>query len=93
MNTPLNVPRFPLMKKLFSVLLCLPHTNADNERVFSQVRKINTEYRKCMGCETLTALLHVKINCDDRYFQLSPTKDMLCAAKEATKAYNQQHAH
>ena len=93
MNTSLNVPRFPLMKKLFSVLLCLPYSNANGERVFSQVRKINTEYRKRMGHETLTALLQVKMNCDDRCFQFSPTKDMLCAAKEATKAYNQQHSH
>ena len=93
MNTSSNVPRFPLMKKLFSVLLCLPHSNADSERVFSQVHKINIEYRKRMGHETLTALLQVKMNCDDRCFQTSPTKDMLCAAKEATKAYNQQHSH
>ena len=92
-NTSLNVPRFPLMKKLFSVLLCLAHSNAESERVFSQVRKINIEYRKRMGHETLTALLQVKMNCDDRFFQFSPTKDMLCAAKEATKAYNQQHSH
>ena len=92
MNTSLNVPRFPVMKKLFGVLLCLPHSNADSERVFSQVRKINTEYRKRMGHETLTAILQVKMNCDDRCFQFSPTKDMLCAAKKAAKVYNQQHS-
>ena len=91
MNTARNIPRFPLMKNLFSVLLCLPHSNADNERVFSQVRKINTEYRKRIGHETLTALLQVRMNCDDRCFQFSPTKDMLCTSKKATKAYNQQH--
>ena len=34
MNTSLKVPRFPLMKILFSMLLCLPHSNADSERVF-----------------------------------------------------------
>ena len=68
MNTSLNAPRFPLMKKMFSVLLCLPHSIVDSERVFSQVRKINTKYRKRMGHETLTALLQVKINCDDRCF-------------------------
>ena len=93
MNTSLNVPRFPLMKILFSMLLCLPLSNADSERVFSQVRKIDIEYRKRMGHETLTALLQVKMNCDGRCFHFSPNKDMLCAEKEATKAYNQQHSH
>ena len=93
MNTSLNVPRFPLMQKLLSVLLCLPHSNADSERVFSQVRKINTEYGKRMEYETLTALLQVKMNCDGHCFQFSPTKDMLCAAKDAAKVYNQQHSH
>ena len=92
MNTSLNVPKFPLMKKLFGVILCLPHSKAASERVFSRIRKINTEYRKHMEYEILAALLQVKMNCDDRCFQFSPTKDMLCAAKEATKAYNQQHS-
>ena len=93
MKTSFNVPRFLWMKKLFSVLLCLPHSNADSERVFSQVHEINTEYTKRMGHETLTALLQVKMNCDNRCFQLSFTKDMFCAVKEATKAYNQEHSH
>ena len=92
-NTSFNVPRFPLMKKLFSVLLCLPHSNVDSEKVFSQVRKINIEYRKHMRHETLTELLQVKMNCVVRCFQFSPTKDLFCAAKEATKACNQQHSH
>ena len=77
--------------QLLSVLLCLPHGNADCERVFSQLRKINAEYKKRMKQKTLTALLLVKMNCDDHCFQFSATKDTLCAEKEATKAYNQQH--
>ena len=82
MNTSLNFLRFPLMKKLFSVLLCLPRNNVDSERVFSQVRKINTEYRKRMGHETLTALLQVRMNCDDRCFQFSPTRHALCSKRD-----------
>ena len=83
--------RFPLMKKMAQILLCLPHSNADSERVFSHVRKIHTEYRQTMGTDTLTSLLQVKLNCDDRCSQVRPSIEQIRSAKSCTSVYNKQH--
>ena len=91
LRTALGVKRFPLMEQVYAALLCLPHSNADSERVFSHVRKINTEYRKTMGVDTLTALLQVKLNCDDDCFKVKPSSDLIKSAKSATSSCNKQH--
>ena len=85
MSTSLNVPRFLLMKKLFSVVLCLPHSNADSERVFSQVCRINIEYMKRMGYETLTALLQVKITVMNVISSSLPLKTCFVQPKKQQK--------
>ncbi len=90
LKTALGVLRFPLMKTVYTALLCLPHSNADSERTFSHVRKINTEYRKTMAIDTLTAFLQIKINCDASCYQVHPTSEMLKLAKSTTATYNNQ---
>ena len=91
LKTVLNVDRFPNMKKVYATLLCLPHSNADSERVFSHVRKVHTEYRKTMGIDTLTSYLQVKLNCDDPCYKINPSEEMLKSAKSATFNYNKEH--
>ena len=61
MTTPMGEERFPNLKKNMKAVLSLPHSNADCERVFSQVRKIHTDCRKNLNSDTLTALLQCKI--------------------------------
>ena len=41
-------------------ILTIPHTNAECERVFSQVRKNKTDFRGSMSDETLSSLLITK---------------------------------
>ncbi|XP_060763680.1 uncharacterized protein LOC132872704 [Neoarius graeffei] len=48
----LGVARFPMLKQLFTALLCLPQSDADSERAFSLVRKIHPEDRKNTAADT-----------------------------------------
>lgn len=91
LKTGFGQERFPLIRQLYQVLLCLPHSNADSERVFSNVRKIHTEYRKTMGTDTLTALLQVKLNCDDLCFKVKLSREQIMSAKSCTSEYNKKH--
>ncbi|KAJ7332053.1 hypothetical protein JRQ81_014233, partial [Phrynocephalus forsythii] len=49
--------RFSELPRLMKVLLCIPHSNASSERVFSMVRKIVTENRMSLDNSTVCALL------------------------------------
>ena len=56
-------PMFPILSNVMLSILCIPHSNASCERVFSQVRKNKTDQRASMGAETLNALMVVKATC------------------------------
>lgn len=49
--------KYVALPKLIKVLLLVPHSNATSERVFSVVRKNQTDFRPTLGTETLTSLL------------------------------------
>lgn len=83
--------RFPLLGKVFPALLCLPHSNADSERVFSMVRKIHTEARSSMTPDTLTAFLQIKLNSDSCCHDFIVTDSMIKKARSCANEYNQEH--
>ena len=62
--TDLTILRFGTLVKLAKILLVLPHSNADPERLFSMVRKIETEQRKRLDPSTVSDSLSSKINND-----------------------------
>lgn len=68
--------RFPTVSKLMTSLLSLPHSNADVERIFSQVVLIKTKTRNCLKASTLDAIVMTKslsgVNCVD----FKPVVDM-----------------
>ena len=78
--------RFGLLAHLAKILLVLPHSNADPERLFSMVRKIETDQRKHLDVSTLCDLLSVKINndnpCNDNQTLITPA--IIASAKSAT---------
>lgn len=82
----LEVLRFGILSNLAQVLLVLPHSNADPERLFSMVRKIETEERRQLDPSTVCDLLSVKINNDKPCFSNSHlmNDNMLSKAKKAT---------
>ena len=52
---------FATLSAVMKVYLLMPHSDADSERVFSMVNKIDNEHRSEL--DTIAALLSVKVNC------------------------------
>ena len=55
---------YPLLSELIRVLLCIPHSNAGSERMFSMLKNIITEQKSKLGAGTVNVLLSVKMNDD-----------------------------
>ena len=68
-----TVLQFDTISHLAKIMLVLPHSNANLERLFSMVRKFDTEQRRRLGSSTLCDLLCTKINnvCYDNKYLLS----------------------
>ena len=49
--------RFPLLTRVMTMLSVIAHSNADSERVFSVVQKIDTDSCLPLGNDTLRVLL------------------------------------
>ncbi|XP_060125482.1 uncharacterized protein LOC118081165 isoform X3 [Zootoca vivipara] len=82
--------RFRELPRLMKALLCIPHSNASSERVFSMVREIVAEKRMALlDNSTVSALLACKINYSGPAYKYTPSKRVLKAAKPATHLYNQ----
>ncbi len=79
--------RFGTLSKLAKVVLVLPHSNADPERLFSMVRKIQTELRRNLDPSTVCDLLSVKINNDNVCYENKHLMNdsLIVAAKQATR--------
>ena len=85
--TDLDTLRFGMLSRLAKVLLILPHSNADPERLFSMVRKIETELRRNLDPSTVCDLLSVKVNNDCSCYDNGHlmTKNIRTSAKTATR--------
>ena len=90
-KTFVGAVRFPLLTRVMTTLSVIAHSNADSERVFSMVRKIDTDSRSQLGNDSLRALLSCKINTDDPCYAFVPDKDLCNAAKVATWNYVREH--
>ena len=86
MKTPLGVVRFLLMATVMAPLLSLPHSNADDERLFSILWKVHTEACHSLNADTITAYLQCKLNIDSCCYELNVSDEMLKLAKSATHA-------
>ena len=85
--TDLDTFHFSMLSKLAKVLLVLPHSNADPERLFSMVRKIETELRGNLDPSTVCDLLSVKVNNDQPCYDSKDlmTESLIESAKTATR--------
>ena len=86
LKTPLGVVRFLLMATVMAPLLSLPHSNADDERLFSILRKVHTEACHSLNADTITAYLQCKLNINSCCYELKVSDEMLKLAKSATHA-------
>jgi len=90
-KTVVRVVRFPLLTRVMTTLSVIAHRNTDSDRVFSMVRKIDTDSRSQLGNDTLRALLSCKIHTDDPCYAFLPDKDLCKAANVATWNYLREH--
>ncbi|KAL3175759.1 hypothetical protein MRX96_000946 [Rhipicephalus microplus] len=67
---------FPLLSAFMKNILCLPHSSAAVERVFSQVNLLKTKQRNRLSTDALCGLLHAKRTLTDSScytFQITPS--------------------
>ena len=78
---------FPHLTRLSKALLVLPHSTADPERLFSMVRKIETDHRGSLLPSTVNSLLCIKLNTDQECYRSNEllTQKLLRSAKSATE--------
>lgn len=60
-----DTPMFPHLSQLVSGLLCLPHSSASAERIFSAVNNLKTKQRNRLSTKTLVGFLHSKRYLED----------------------------
>ena len=66
-------------------LLCIPHGNADSERMFSYINLIVTDHRNQLDTSTIEACLDIKFNsncADCRKYE--PSRDVIKATRKVT---------
>lgn len=56
---------FPSLSKLAKMVLSLPHTNADSERIFSIVTAVRTKKRNKLGHDSLNAVCIIRSHFQD----------------------------
>ena len=86
--------KFPIISKVAILVLTIPHSNADAERVFSIIGKNKIKSRADLAIEgTLASLTTCKVNqfFEIPCYQFKPSKEMLEKAKKATWEYNKTH--
>ena len=83
---------FGRLFKIAEVILIIPHSNADEERVFSMVRKNKTPFRSSLSLDnTLSGLLSIKLGSREPCYKFSPTDAVIDKAKKVTWEYNKAH--
>ncbi len=76
--------RFPNLSKLMVGLLSIPCSNADSERGFSVLRKIQTDQRSNLDQTTIVSLMSLKFNSDECCHEMDLNSQLLTNCKKAT---------
>lgn len=84
-------PLYTNLLSLVRALPSLPASNADSERTFSMVRKIDTEEQNQLEKSTVAALLSMKININAECHEFEPTDDLLKTNSSAVRKYNTEY--
>ena len=94
MLRPDEQKRFSKLSKIVFLVLTIPHSNADEERVFSMIKKNKTAFRPSLDLEeTLGSIITIKMEMHNRTkgdYKVPP--GVLNQEKEATRLYNRAHA-
>ena len=83
---------FPKLSQIAKLVLTIPHSNAEEERLFSLVRKNKTAFRPTLDSKgTLSSILTIKFANNVSSHKFEPTKELLKEAKSATSKSNKEH--
>lgn len=81
------------LSTIAKLVLVLPHSNADAERVFSVVGLNNTKTRNRLALDgMLSSIMTIKMAGLEPCFEWHPSLDIIKASKKATTKYNQTHS-
>ena len=89
-----STKRFKRLFPIAKLTLTLPHSNAEEERLFSMVKRNKTAFRPNLDPqETLRSILTVKLALKgEKVHKMDITNDILTRAKKATWEYNKAHS-
>ena len=83
---------FQRLAAVAKLVLVLPDSNADAERVFSVVGLNKTKTRNSLALDgTLSSIMTIKMADLEPCFKWEPPSDVLKALKKATGQYNRAH--
>ena len=83
---------FQRLAAVAKLVLVLPDSNADAERVFSVVGLNKTKTRNSLALDgTLSSIMTIKMADLEPCFKWEPPSDVLKASKKATGQYNRAH--
>ncbi|XP_073669772.1 uncharacterized protein [Paramisgurnus dabryanus] len=93
-NRVTGLSRFGRLFKIAKLVLVLPHSNADAERVFSMVGLNKTKTRNSLALDgTLSSIMMVKMaSIEPQCFKWEPPTSVIKASKHATNTYNIKHS-
>lgn len=86
--------KYKTLSNVVFAVLSVPHSNSPTERVFSVVRKNQTEFRPTLSTSTLESLLVQKTKMSSQgevCFKKTYTEKQLLGAKQATKNFLSQN--
>ena len=88
MKDPSGTAMFERLAKVAILVLTLPHSNAEEERVFSMVTKNKTKFRPSLKLDgTLSSILTIKLANPQPCILYEPTQAVLDSARKATSSY------
>lgn len=90
MKNGVDEPMFPTIKNIVAGLMCLPHSSAAAERIFSQVNLIKTKQRNRLHVKTCDALLHTKeMLRGSTCYEFNPSQSLLSKISASTTKTNE----
>ena len=93
--TGTSLSRFKLLPRIASIVLVIPHSNADHERLFSIVRKSKIDSRSSLKLDgTLSSILSMKthyLEATIPCYRWKPDAALLEKLQSTARAYNDNH--
>lgn len=87
-----SVPRLRNLSKVARTVLVIPHSNAEEERLFSMIRKSKTDSHSSLNIDgTLSNIKLANSETTTPCYKWKPDNELLQSSKRATTIYNRDH--